>query len=138
MSTLLIVVRISGSAIATTASFFFYLPISFFTYIVLGVAFLLYIIVIISVIVTFAKIIRLILNTDNVESKRAMQALALQLILSVVVIFLLLITEIGSEIGIGYIESYIIRSVKEGFYFLIALLFYPSLIRPSKRIMVKR
>ncbi|MHA1890151.1 MAG: hypothetical protein ACTSYS_04115, partial [Promethearchaeota archaeon] len=101
-------------------------------------AFLLYIIVIISVIVTFAKIIRLILNTDNVESKRAMQALALQLILSVVVIFLLLITEIGSEIGIGYIESYIIRSVKEGFYFLIALLFYPSLIRPSKRIMVKR
>ncbi|MHA1683152.1 MAG: hypothetical protein ACTSUE_19590 [Promethearchaeota archaeon] len=74
------------------------------------------------------------------ESRKALEALGIQLILAVLVIILLVLSEVGGSIGLdaGYIyTSYVIRWIKDGLYCIIAFLFIPSLIISSRRLIKK-
>jgi hypothetical protein len=136
-STFLVVLSVLSSLIACITLFFFYLPITMFTYIIMGIALAIFLIVVITVANTASKIFKLRAKTDDPTSRRALQALGIQLILAVLVMLLLILSEVGGVIGIDYEMQYFLRMVKNVLYLVLAALFLPSLIHPSRKLIDK-
>ena len=108
-----------------------------FAVVVVGIAMVMFLIVAITVLVTSIKIFKVWSKTDDPVSRKALFSLGIQLIFGVIAILLFITHELGSVLGIDYYTGYLIRCVKEIFFLAIALLFIPSLIRPSQKIIKK-
>jgi hypothetical protein len=102
---------------------------------VVGIAMIMFLIVAITVLVTSVKIFKVWSKTDDPVSRKALFSLGIQLIFGVIVILLFITHELGTVFSIDYYTGYLIRCVKELFFLAIALLFIPSLIRPSQKIL---
>jgi hypothetical protein len=136
-STFLVILSVLSSLIACITLFFFYLPITMFTYVIMGIALGIFLVVVITVATTASKIFKLRAKTDDPTSRGALQALGIQLILAVLVMLLLILSEVGGVIGIDYETQYLLRLVKNVLYLVVAALFLPSLIRPSRKLITK-
>ncbi|MHA1698778.1 MAG: hypothetical protein ACTSWN_08080 [Promethearchaeota archaeon] len=138
VSKFLTTLSVLASLISIATLFFFYLPITIFTYIIIAIALGMFFIVVITVLATSVKVFKLLPKVDNPVSRKALPALGIQLILAVVVILLMILAELGSSIGIGHMTTYVIRYIKNAIYLIIAVLFIPSLITPSRRLIEKK
>jgi hypothetical protein len=103
---------------------------SLFIIITVATGILLFLVIIILIILTCFNIFR---SWSKMQPFRAM---GLQLILGVLAILLLIVSELGFEMGLSYTQVYICKDIKNGAFLLIGILYYYSIIKPGKEAMI--
>lgn len=134
----MIAVGISGAIIGMIALFFTYITL-FFTYIIsisirMTVVFIgLGIFGVIITVVVFAcfKIFRLSRTVSEPRNKFALQVLGIQLLISLIVIILFIFAEVGDFLEFSIDTIYLLRTIKNGLYLVMAILYLYSFIRPG-------
>jgi len=120
--------------------FFLYIP-DITTKVIIGVTgFSIYLVIVIVVVITCARIFRLSSTISEPSNKHAVQVMGIQLLLLMVALVLFMLSEAGDFILIDAMTVTVIRAIKDGFYFALAILYWYSFIKPaaSKKIELEK
>jgi len=100
--------------------------------VVIGITgFCIYVIIVVVVVITCARIFRLSSTISESSNKRAVQIMGIQLLVLMVAIILFMLSELGDFINLDNDTIYILRSIKDGLYLVLAILYWYSFIKPA-------
>ena len=130
---LMIVLGISGSIIGLITSFFHYISNDFMTFKIIIVLAGLGIFGTIIMVIAFTcyKIFRLSRTMSKAGNKRAVEVLGIQLLVLTATIILFILSETGDFLAMNPAVTFLVRSIKNGLYFVLAVLYWYSFIKPA-------
>ena len=114
---------IAGAIIGVIALFFTYIPSLSFRMAVVFIGLVFFGIIIIIVVSACYRIFRLSGRVSESTNKVALQVLGIQLLISIMVIILFIFAETGDVLGFSNDLIYLIRSIKNGLYLVLAILY---------------
>ena len=129
----IIVIGISGSIIGLVTSLFHYFPKECMTFkiIIVLAGICIFGAIVLVVIFTCYKIFRLSKTMPEAGNKHAVQVLGVQLLVLTATIILFIISETGDFLVINPETILLLRSIKNGLYLVLAILYMYSFIKPA-------